>query len=116
MVKIAIDWSKNGLNVCAINWGALSKHSYNYIVVAQINTRRVADYIVQLILFLENAGASISQMSAAGHSLGAQIFGKVGGALRKQKKLLKNIYGTSTPDFFLPYDFVIDESARSFRS
>lgn len=94
MKKIAIDWAHNGLNVCAVNWGALSQHSYNYIVVAQINTRRVADYIVKLILFLESAGASISQMSAAGHSLGAQIFGKVGGALRKQKKLLKNIYGT----------------------
>lgn len=93
MQKTAIDWAANGINVCAINWGALSKESYNYLVVAGISAPRVADYIVKLVLYLENNGAVVSEMSATGHSLGAQIFGKVGGALRKQAKMLKNIYG-----------------------
>lgn len=91
--KTAIGWAAMGINVCVVNWEGLSKYLFNYFVVSQINTVRVANYIVQLIEFLESNGLDISETSLAGHSLGAQISGKVGAALIKRGKMLKSIYG-----------------------
>lgn len=85
-------WAKNGVNVCVIDWKSLST-SINYFDAAKISVQRVADYAIELILYLEGQGAQISEMSAAGHSLGAHICGRFGAALKKQNKPLKIIYG-----------------------
>lgn len=91
--KIAIDWAANGINVCIVDWHRISWENYNYDFVSQINVRRVANYLVEVIDSLEGNGLAVSQTSLVGHSLGAQVSGMAGAALKRNGKILKAIYG-----------------------
>lgn len=83
-----------GINACAVDWGAISYESFNYFVVSQTNTERVARYLVRVLLRLQRAGiVDLAKTKVAGHSLGAQIAGKVGARLRKHGHTLGFIYG-----------------------
>lgn len=93
MQRSIIDWAKNGINVCAVNWGELSREALNYFVVSQMSTVRVADYLVDILVRFERDGVDLSKTTLAGHSLGAQIAGKVGAKLKRYKKTLGSIYG-----------------------
>lgn len=79
--------------MCAVNWGLLSKEMINYFVASQINTSRVASYLVEILIRLESLGMNLLDATLAGHSLGAQIAGKVGGELRQRNKTLGTIFG-----------------------
>lgn len=93
MIKVGIDWAANNVNVIAVDWEELALELLNYFVVSEINTKLVAPYIVTLIEILESKGANVSETTMAGHSIGAQIAGLVGLALKKKSKTLKKIYG-----------------------
>lgn len=93
METTIVDWANTGINVCAVNWGTLSREFFNYFVVSEISTVRVANYLVEVLLELEKEGINITETTLAGHSLGAQISGKVGAILKKYNKTLGKIYG-----------------------
>lgn len=93
MQRTIIEWAKYGLNVCAVDWGSLSIETLNYFVVSQKNTVRVANYLFSVLQRFERYGMDLANTTLAGHSLGAQISGKVGAALRKKGKMLGRIYG-----------------------
>lgn len=90
-----MDWAGEGVNVCAVNWGPLSRENVNYFVASQVNTGRVADYLVEVLLRFEASGMKISETSLAGHSLGGQIAGKTGHGLKILNKKLGTIYGNT---------------------
>lgn len=88
-----IKWSKNNVNVCAVNWGRLSLAAYNYFVVSQRNTVRVANYLIDVVHRFAKNGVDLTQASIAGHSMGAQISGRIGAGLKSRNLTLGNIYG-----------------------
>lgn len=90
-----INWAANGANVCAVDWGPIAKEYFNYFKVAQVNTVRVAEYLAKVLLHLEQLGVVLADTTLAGHSLGAQIAGKVGAKLHKSGRELGEIYGQS---------------------
>lgn len=88
-------WAKLGKsNVCVVDWSPLALEKLNYFVVSQKNTVRVADLLVTLLLRLETAGVNLQSVTLVGHSLGAQIMGKVGGNLNKNKSSFQRAIGT----------------------
>lgn len=93
MEHMILEWAKLGVNVCAIDWGELSLNMLNYFWVAQVNTVYVADYVSKVLLDFEEAGVVLADTTFAGHSLGAQISGKVGWILQTMGKQLGKIYG-----------------------
>lgn len=95
-----LEWAKYGTNVCAVDWGKLSMETLNYFVVSQINTVRVANYLLEILLRFERYGLDLMSTTLAGHSLGAQISGKVGAALKTMNKTLGRIYGGYTNSYF----------------
>lgn len=95
MERTIIDWASVGVNVCAVNWGALSIEMLNYFMVSQINSDRVANHLVEVLLRLESLGLNISETTLAGHSLGAHIAGKVGALLKTREKTLGHIFGNT---------------------
>lgn len=88
-----LEWSLNGVNVCAVDWGKLSLAAFNYFVVAQRNTLRVADYLIDILIQFAQNGVDLRQASIAGHSMGAQIAGRVGAGLKANNLTLGYIYG-----------------------
>lgn len=86
-------WAKTGVNVCAVNWSKLSLEKLNYFVVAQKNTIRVANFLVDVLGRLETKGVDLAKTTLAGHSLGAQICGKVGSTLKASGRTLGTIFG-----------------------
>lgn len=102
MTRTIMDWANIGVNVCAVNWGALSNDKkHNYFVASQINTGRVADYLAEVLLRFETAGMKLLATTLAGHSLGGQIAGKTGALIRNRGKLLGRIYGNAMNTTFL---------------
>lgn len=95
MRHLITKWANNSINACTVDWGHLSYESFNYFLVSQVNTVRVANYLTRLLLRLEKLGIDLAKVKLAGHSLGAQIAGKVGGKLRKRGKMLGSIYGNA---------------------
>lgn len=95
MAQTIVDWAKNGVNVCAIDWGALSLDALNYFWVAQVNTAYVADYVSKVLLDFEAAGIVLADTAITGHSLGAQIAGKIGWILQTMNRKLGKIYGNN---------------------
>lgn len=93
MQRTIKNWAKTGVNVCAVNWRQLSLEKLNYFVVAQKNTLRVANYLVDVLQRLEGKGVDLKNTTLAGHSLGAQICGKVGATLKSLGKSLGTIFG-----------------------
>lgn len=75
-----------------MDWKGLST-GINYFDVVIVSIPRVTEALVDLILVLEAHGADVTEMSAAGHSLGAHICGRAGKALIELNKPLKTIYG-----------------------
>lgn len=88
-----VEWAKYGINICAVDWGELSLETLNYFVVSQKNTVRVAKFILDVLQRFERFGMDLATTTLAGHSLGAQISGKVGATLRAENKSLGRIYG-----------------------
>lgn len=93
MQHLIIKWARNSINACAVNWGTISNESFNYFLVSQVSTVRVANYLTRLLMRFERSGVDLKKVKLAGHSLGAQISGKVGAKLRKHGKVLGYIYG-----------------------
>lgn len=87
---VIIAWAKLGFNVCAINWGALSLEKFNYFAVQQKSVPFVANYTVEVIKRFQNNGMILEKTSVAGHSLGGEMTGLIGGALNGS---LGYIYG-----------------------
>lgn len=87
------NWAKRGVNVCAVDWGRLSLEKLNYFVVSQKNTPRVVDYLTTILLRFELLGVRLSDTTIAGHSLGAQIAGRIGITLKRMGRTLGAIYG-----------------------
>lgn len=81
------------MNVCAVDWGLLSLEKLNYFVVSQKNTLRVVQFLTNILLRFELLGVNLPDVTVAGHSLGAQIAGQVGHALKQKQKVLGAIYG-----------------------
>lgn len=93
MKHVIMKWAMNGINACAVNWGLISYESFNYFAVSQVSTVRVANYLTRQLLRFEGMGVDLKKVRIAGHSLGAQIAGKVGAKLRKHGRILGSIYG-----------------------
>lgn len=93
MQRTIKNWAKTGVNVCAVNWRQLSLEKLNYFFVAQKNTLLVAKYLVDVLQRLEANGVDLKNTTLAGHSLGAQICGKVGSTLKASGKSLGTIFG-----------------------
>lgn len=75
MRSTSVTWSQFAdCNVCAVDWSRLA--NYDYSVAAMRHTKMVTDALVYFMQFLIDNGMNISQVSIAGHSLGAQI-GKI---------------------------------------
>lgn len=79
---------KEHSNVCSVDWSRLS--NYEYAIAAMVNTEMVANHMIAFMNFLITEGMDIKQAAIAGHSLGAQIAGKVG---RYYQGLIDAIYG-----------------------
>lgn len=92
MQETIINWAANDVNVCAVDWGPLSQN-INYFLVAQINTVRVANFLTEFLVRLERLGIVLAQTTLAGHSLGAQIAGKIGSKLQKDGRTMGRIFG-----------------------
>lgn len=95
-------WTKaEPCNVCVVDWSRLA--TYEYLMTALWHTPKVAAHVVTFIRALEKAGFDKRQMSIAGHSLGAQISGKIGGLLNG---MLLAIYGLDPagPGFSFPFN------------
>lgn len=88
-----VEWSKNNVNVCAVDWGKLSLVAFNYFVVSQRNTVRAANYLIDVVHHFAKNGVNLSKASIAGHSMGAQIAGRIGAGLKSRNITLGNIYG-----------------------
>lgn len=58
-----------------------------------MNTHITAEYVVQFILNLVQAGVSTEHITIAGHSLGAHVAGFTGKKLFTQGHLLSKIWG-----------------------
>lgn len=93
MKQSILEWSKNMVNVCAVDWGKLSLAAFNYFVVARRNTVRVSNYLIDVLLRFASFGVDLTKTSIAGHSMGAQISGRIGASLRIRNLTLGHIYG-----------------------
>lgn len=93
--QMTIDLAANNINVCAVNWGAVSSELLNYFMVSQVNTVRVAEYTHRVLERFERLGVKLVDVMLVGHSLGAQTFAKVGRLFRKQGKAIGSIYGAA---------------------
>lgn len=93
MELLAQEWvRRTNSNVCVIDWSYLAKGDYVYTVKHQI-PRVVNDVVTQMEMFYSR-GMNISEVSIAGHSLGAHIAGAIGRDLKTFHTLeLKAIYG-----------------------
>lgn len=82
-------WSEmENCNVCSVDWSRLS--NYEYSIAALVHTDMVANYKIEFMNFLISKGMNIRLVGIAGHSLGAQIAGKVG---RYYQGLIDAIFG-----------------------
>lgn len=82
---------KENSNVCSVDWSRLS--NYEYAIAAMVNTEMVAKHMIAFMNFLITEGMDIKRVGIAGHSLGAQIAGKVG---RYYQGLIDAIYGNES--------------------
>lgn len=72
MRSTAQSWAKfANCNVCAVDWSRLA--NYDYSIAAMRHTKMVTDALEYFMQFLIDNGMEITQVSIAGHSLGAQI-------------------------------------------
>lgn len=70
-------WANVGnCNVCSVDWSRLS--NYDYAIAAMVNTNLVAKYMTEFMNFLIMNGMDVRRTAIGGHSLGAEIAGKVG--------------------------------------
>ncbi|XP_063697054.1 pancreatic lipase-related protein 2-like [Culicoides brevitarsis] len=70
------------VNVCAVDWSRLA--IYEYTISARENVPEVGWYLATFILYLEDLGVNLGNVSLVGHSLGAQIAGIAGDYLAGQ--------------------------------
>lgn len=77
MRRTTVTWAYiEDCNVCSVDWSRLS--NYEYAIAALVNTNMVAEYMIEFMNFLISNGMNVRLTAIAGHSLGAQIAGKVG--------------------------------------
>lgn len=89
MRNTSVIWAEmENCNVCSVDWSRLA--NYEYSIAAMVNTDLVAWYTIEFMNFLKSEGMKIRHVSIAGHSLGAQIAGKVG---RYYRGLIDAIFG-----------------------
>lgn len=93
MQSVITKLANTNQNACAVNWGQISNEALNYFTVAINSTVKVTDFLVKTLLRFEANGVSLAKTSLVGHSLGAQIAGKVGGRLNLAGKKIGYIYG-----------------------
>lgn len=86
-------------NVCAVDWSRLA--NYEYSIAALINTDKVADYLTAFVRSLRKLGLKVRDTKIAGHSLGAQIAGKVGRAFGGKLGAIHGNHTKSTGPFVL---------------
>lgn len=71
-MTVALSWARFAdSNVCAVDWSRLA--NYDYSIAAMKHTKMVTDYLEHFMKFLIKHGMNITDVSIAGHSLGAQI-------------------------------------------
>lgn len=89
MRPTAINWAHYAdCNVCVVDWSRLA--NYDYSVAAMQHTKMVTEALAHFIDHFIANGMNVSQVSIAGHSLGAQIAGFIG---QKFFGSLDSIYG-----------------------
>lgn len=89
MRPTSIIWSHmDECNVCSVDWSRMA--NYEYSVAALVNTKMVANYMIEFVDFLITRGMNVQHVAIAGHSLGAQVAGIVG---RHYQGLIDAIYG-----------------------
>lgn len=93
MEQTLLDWSNIGVNICAVNWGSLSKEVHNYFVVSQINADHVVKHLLKILLRLEALGVNMMETTLIGHGLGGHIVGKTGALMKNRTKIIGNIFG-----------------------
>lgn len=92
MRPMAKDWSKyNNSNVCMVDWSFLAKGGYVYTINYQLN--RVVNELIKFTEILYKYGMNYTQVSIAGHSLGAHIAGLFGRAIQSKGWRVYAIYG-----------------------
>lgn len=93
MEPLGQEWvRRTNSNVCIINWSYLAKGCYFSTVTIQI-PRVVRDAVGKIGVFIEH-GMNISEVSIAGHSLGAHIAGSIGRNLNEfYETKINAIYG-----------------------
>ncbi|XP_031616461.1 phospholipase A1-like isoform X2 [Contarinia nasturtii] len=102
MRSTAQSWAKFAdCNVCAVDWSRLA--NYDYSIAAMRHTKMVTDALEYFMQFLIDNEMEITQVSIAGHSLGAQIAGYIG---EKFQGDIDSIYGLDPagPGFTWPFD------------
>lgn len=95
------------VNVCGVDWARLA--IYEYRIAARQNVYEVGWYLAIFILFLEDLGVNLNDVTLVGHSLGAQIAGIAGDHLAGQ---LKAIYALDPAGPLFTQPTVIDEKYR----
>lgn len=92
MIPMAKDWAKyNNSNVCLVDWSFLAKGSYIFVVDFQLE--RVAKEMIKFTEILRPYGLNYTQVSVAGHSLGAHVAGLFGRAVQSKGWKIYAIYG-----------------------
>uniref|UniRef100_A0A336LRM9 CSON012861 protein n=1 Tax=Culicoides sonorensis TaxID=179676 RepID=A0A336LRM9_CULSO len=95
------------VNVCGVDWGRLA--TYEYGIAARENVYEVGWYLAIFILYLEDLGIDLNDITLVGHSLGAQISGIAGDHLGGE---LNAIYALDPAGPLFTQPMVIDEKLR----
>lgn len=92
MIPMGKDWAKyNNSNVCLVDWSFLAKGDYLFTIKYQL--QRVANEMVKFTEVLRVYGMNYTQVSVAGHSLGAHIAGLFGRGVQSKGWKINAIYG-----------------------
>lgn len=95
------------VNVCGVDWSRLA--TYEYIIAATENVFDVGWYLAIFILFLEDLGVDLDDVTLVGHSLGAQVAGIAGDHLAGE---LNAIYALDPAGPLFTQPTVVDEKYR----
>lgn len=95
------------VNVCGVDWARLAV--YEYRIAAQENVLEVGWYLAIFILFLEDLGVDLNNVSLVGHSLGAHVAGITGDHLGGE---VNAIYALDPAGPMFTQPTVIDEKYR----
>ena len=101
---LSLDWVEFvNTNICGVDWGRLAQT--DYFTAAIENTKKTAYVVTLFIKGLITAGMSPTNITIAGHSLGAHIAGFIGKNLNSNSLTIARIYGLDPagPLFTLPF-------------